>query len=180
MQPIRSATVIGSGIMGSQIAAHLAGLRHPGPAPGHRPRRARRTATSIADKAKDGLRKVKPSPYYNAEALELITTGNTEDHLAEAGKTDWIIEAIVEQPGPKQELFKRLQAVMGPHTILATNTSGIPLKLLGQGLSESVQERFIGTHFFNPPALPAPGGGDPRPQDLQRDRQPASTMSSPR
>lgn len=149
MQPIRSATVIGSGIMGSQIAAHLAGCGIPVllldvPAEG-------KNRNAIADKGRDGLKKVKPSPVYSPEAMDLITTGNTVDHLAEAGKTDWIIEAIIEQPGPKQDLFKKLQAVMGPTTILATNTSGIPLKILCQDLSESVRERFIGTHFFNPP-----------------------------
>ena len=150
MQPIRSATVIGSGIMGSQIASHLAGCGIPVLLLDI-VKQGEKNRNAIADKAKDGLRKIKPSPFYSAEALDLITTGNTEDHLEEAGKTDWIIEAIVEQPGPKQELFKRLQGVMGPQAILATNTSGIPLKLLGQGLSDSVQERFIGTHFFNPP-----------------------------
>ncbi|MDB5048104.1 MAG: 3-hydroxyacyl-CoA dehydrogenase, NAD-binding [Fibrobacteres bacterium] len=149
MQPIRSATVIGSGIMGSQIAAHLAGCGIPVllldiPTEG-------KNRNLVADKGRDGLKKIKPSPTYSADALDLISTGNTADHLAEAGKTDWIIEAIVEQPDPKRDLFKKLAAVMGPNTILATNTSGIPLKVLCQDLSASVQERFIGTHFFNPP-----------------------------
>ena len=149
MQPIRSATVIGSGIMGAQIAAHLAGcgisvLLLDIPSEG-------KDKSAIANKGRDGLKKVKPSPVYSADAMDLISTGNTVDHLAEAGKTDWIIEAIIEQPGPKQELFKKLAAHMGPNTILATNTSGIPLKILGEGLPETVQQRFIGTHFFNPP-----------------------------
>src|SRR3954470_7866947 len=96
MHRIRSATVIGGGIMGSQIAAHLAGCGIPVllldvPSEG-----ANRNA--VADKGKDGLRKLKPSPFYSAEALYLITTGNTADDLKRAGKTDWIIEAIVEQP----------------------------------------------------------------------------------
>jgi len=149
MQPIRSATVIGSGIMGSQIAAHLAGCGIPVllldiPTEG-------KDRNAVANKGRDGLKKVKPSPLYSTEALDLISTGNTADHLAEAGKTDWIIEAIIEQPKPKQELFQKLAPLMGPDTILATNTSGIPLKVLGEGLPESVQQRFIGTHFFNPP-----------------------------
>jgi len=149
MQPIRSATVIGSGIMGSQIAAHLAGCGIPVllldvPTEG-------KNRNLVADKGRDGLKKVKPSPTYSSDAMDLITTGNTADHLAEAGKTDWIIEAIVEKAGPKQELFKKLASHMGPHTILATNTSGIPLSELGKDLPASVQERFIGTHFFNPP-----------------------------
>lgn len=150
MQPIRSATVIGSGIMGSQIAAHLAGCGIPVLLLDI-PTTEGKNRNAIADKGRDGLKKVKPSPIYSAEAMDLIKTGNTVDHLAEAGKTDWIIEAIIEQPGPKQELFKKLQAVMSPTTILATNTSGIPLKILCQDLTESVKERFIGTHFFNPP-----------------------------
>ncbi len=149
MHPIRSATVIGSGIMGSQIAAHLAGCGIPVllldvPTEG-------KNRNQVADKGRDGLKKIKPSPTYSADALDLISTGNTVDHLAEAGKTDWIIEAIIEQPEPKQELFKKLAVVMGPETILATNTSGIPLKILCQHLPAAVQERFIGTHFFNPP-----------------------------
>ena len=146
---IRSAAVVGGGIMGSQIAAHLAGcgisvLLLDIPTEG-------KNRNAVADKGKEGLRKIKPSPCYSSEALHLITTGNTADHLAEAGKTDWILEAIVELPGPKQELFAKLQTVMGPHTILSTNTSGIPLKLLCKDLRPEIQERFIGTHFFNPP-----------------------------
>jgi 3-hydroxyacyl-CoA dehydrogenase len=149
MRPIKSATVIGSGIMGSQIAAHFAGCGIPVllldvPADG-------KNRNAIADKGKDGLRKVKPSPFYSADALSLIRTGNTSDHLADAGKTDLIIEAIIEQPAPKIELFKRLQTVVGEHTLLATNTSGIPLKILSRDLDHSLQERFIGMHFFNPP-----------------------------
>ncbi|HKP98385.1 MAG TPA: 3-hydroxyacyl-CoA dehydrogenase NAD-binding domain-containing protein [Fibrobacteria bacterium] len=149
MQPIRSATVIGSGIMGSQIAAHLAGCGIPVllldvPTEG-------KNRNLTADKGRDALKKIKPSPTYSPDALDLITTGNTADHLAEAGKTDWILEAIIEQPDPKKDLFKKLAAVMGPDTILATNTSGIPLKALCSDLPASVQERFIGTHFFNPP-----------------------------
>ena len=150
MQPIRSATVIGSGIMGSQIAAHLAGCGIPVLLLDI-PTTDGKNRNLVADKGRDGLKKIKPSPTYSADALDLISTGNTEDHLAEAGKTDWIIEAIIEQTGPKKELFKKLAALMGPHTILATNTSGIPLKVLGEDLPAAVQERFIGTHFFNPP-----------------------------
>ncbi len=149
MRPIKSATVIGSGIMGSQIAAHLAGCGIPVllldvPAEG-------KNRNAIADKGKDGLKKIKPSPLYSNEALSLIRTGNTSDHIADAGQTDLILEAIIEQAGPKIELFKRLQPLLGEHTILATNTSGIPLKILSRDLDHSLQERFIGMHFFNPP-----------------------------
>jgi len=149
MRPIKSATVIGSGIMGSQIAAHLAGCGIPVllldvPAEG-------KNRNAVADKGRDGLRKLKPSPVYSSEAFGLIRTGNTADHLAEAGKTDLIIEAIIEQSAPKIELFKRLQPMLGDHCVLATNTSGIPLKILSRDLDHSLQERFVGLHFFNPP-----------------------------
>jgi 3-hydroxyacyl-CoA dehydrogenase len=149
MRPIKSATVIGSGIMGSQIAAHFAGCGVPVllldiPAEGN-------NRNAIAEKGKAGLRKVKPSPLYSTDALALIQTGNTGDHLADAGKTDLIIEAIVEKPEPKIDLFKRLQPFLSEQTILATNTSGIPLKILCKDLDHSLQERFIGMHFFNPP-----------------------------
>ncbi len=149
MQSIRTATVVGSGIMGSQIAAHLAGCGIPVllldvPTEG-------KNRNAIADKAKEALKKIKPSPTYTPEALDLIETGNIEDDLKKAGATDWIIEAIIELPEPKIALFKKLEAVASPHTILATNTSGIPLKLLCRELKEDFQKRFIGTHFFNPP-----------------------------
>ncbi len=147
--PIRTAAVVGSGIMGAQIAAHLAScgiavwlLDLPA-------KEGDRNATSAKGKA--GLRKIKPSPFYSEEALALIRPGNTEDHIEEAAKSDWIIEAIVEQPGPKQELFANLEKFMGPSSILATNTSGIPLRELGKNLGADVRKRFIGTHFFNPP-----------------------------
>jgi 3-hydroxyacyl-CoA dehydrogenase len=149
-QGIRSAAVIGSGIMGSQIAAQLAACGIPVLLL-DMPSEEGRNRNALADKGKDALRKLKPSPVYSQEALHLISTGNTVDDLEKAGKTDWIIEAIIEQPGPKQELFGRLQGVMGPHSILSTNTSGIPLKLLCKDLRPEVQARFIGTHFFNPP-----------------------------
>src|SRR5689334_1367430 len=83
MQPIRSATVIGSGIMGSQIAAHLAGCGIPVLLLDVVPKEGK-NRNAIAEKNRDGLKKIKPSPLYSAEALDLISTGNTEDDLDEA------------------------------------------------------------------------------------------------
>lgn len=149
MQPIRSAAVVGSGIMGSQIAAHLASCGIPVLLLDMAGEGADRSA--IARKGKEALKKVKPSPVYSQEALSLIRVGNVEDDLAAAGACDWIIEAIVELPQPKIDLFAKLAPHLGAATILATNTSGIPLRTLSRGLPDSAQERFIGTHFFNPP-----------------------------
>ncbi len=148
-KPIRYAAVFGSGIMGSQIAAHLAGcgirvLLLDIPSEG-------KNRNAISQKGLDGLRKIKPSPLYTSNVLNLIQVGNTEDDLEAAGKCDWVIEAIIEQTKPKLELFAKLNKVAGPDTIISTNTSGIPLKILAQNFSSSQSERFIGTHFFNPP-----------------------------
>jgi len=149
MQPIKSATVIGSGVMGAQIAAQLANCGIPVllldlPSEG-------KNRNEIADKARLGLKKIKPSPLYTASSLNLIKTGNLEDHLEDAGKTDWVIEAIIEKPGPKIDLFQKLEKLKKPETIISTNTSGIPLASLAEKMSPGMSANFIGTHFFNPP-----------------------------
>ena len=106
---------------------------------------------SIADSAKKNLLKIKPSPLYTKHSLNLIKTGNLEDHMKSAGQTDWVIEAIIEKYEPKISLFKKLEKVMADHTIISTNTSGIPLSELGKEFSNKFKANFLGTHFFNPP-----------------------------
>src|SRR5206468_1257415 len=81
----------------------------------------------------------------------LITLGNTEDDLDKLAGCDWVIEAVVEQIDPKRALFEQIERVAGPETIISSNTSGIPIRLLAEGRSESFRQRFLGTHFFNPP-----------------------------
>jgi 3-hydroxyacyl-CoA dehydrogenase len=80
----------------------------------------------------------------------LVRTGNTEDDLELLADCDWIVEAIVEQPAPKQALFARLETVAKPTAIVASNTSGIPMRVLVEGRSEQFRRRFLGTHFFSP------------------------------
>ena len=98
------------------------------------------------------MTQARPASLFSREQADLITLGNVEDDLEPAAaQSDWIIEAIVERPRPKQELMARLEAVAPAHTIISTNTSGIPIHIISAGRSQAFQRRFLGTHFFNPP-----------------------------
>lgn len=145
--------VVGAGAMGSGIAALAASagcrvvlLDIPGDAD---PKSPNRSAP-----ARNGLQKAlksKPASFMEAAAAARVRTGNTEDHLPWLAECDWICEAIIEQPAPKQELFARIEALMKPTAIVSSNTSGIPMAVLLEGRGEKFRRRFLGTHFFNPP-----------------------------
>ena len=145
--------VVGAGAMGSGIAALAASagcrvvlLDIPGDAD---PKSPNRSAP-----AKNGLQKAiksKPASFMEAAAVARVRTGNTEDHLEWLAECDWICEAIIEQPAPKQALFARIEALMKPTAIVTSNTSGIPMAVLLEGRGEKFRRRFLGTHFFNPP-----------------------------
>jgi 3-hydroxyacyl-CoA dehydrogenase len=139
----RSATVVGAGTMGAQIAAHLANAG---------------VATLLLDidskTAAEGLkraRQLKPDPFFTPEAVPLVRIGGLDDELGALGKTDWIIEGIVERLDIKQSLFEKLDRHRGPNTIVSSNTSGIPIGSLAEGRSAEFRRHFLGTHFFNPP-----------------------------
>ena len=141
--PIRSATVLGAGTMGAQIAAHLANAGIPV-----------LLLDVTAEAARAGLARagaLKPDPFFVAAAAALITTGSLTDDLARIATTDWVIEAIVERLDVKRDLFARVDAARGAHTIVSSNTSGIPIAALADGRSVSFRQHFLGTHFFNPP-----------------------------
>jgi 3-hydroxyacyl-CoA dehydrogenase len=95
--------------------------------------------------------KLKPPAFMDADRASLIRTGNTRDNLALLGDCDLVIEAIIEQLEPKKDLYARLEPVLGANAIVASNTSGIPMKSLVAGRSKGFRERFLGLHFFNPP-----------------------------
>lgn len=140
--------VVGAGSMGSGIAALAAstGLRVVLlDIPGERDR-----DKIVRDSLARAL-KAKPSPFLDSTRVSLIEVGNTEDDIDLLGDCDWILEAIIEQPGPKQELFARVEAIAPPHAIISSNTSGIPIHSLSEGRGDSFRRRFLGTHFFNPP-----------------------------
>jgi 3-hydroxyacyl-CoA dehydrogenase len=144
--------VIGAGAMGAGIAALAASAGLPVvllDIPGHDdPKHPDRSKP-----ARDGLdrvRKAKPAAFMDPRAAALITTGNTADHLALLADCSWICEAIIEKPAPKQELFAKLEQ-LAPDAIVTSNTSGIPMAILLEGRTPRFRERFLGTHYFNPP-----------------------------
>ncbi|MCC6456832.1 MAG: 3-hydroxyacyl-CoA dehydrogenase/enoyl-CoA hydratase family protein [Caldilineaceae bacterium] len=162
---IETVTVIGAGTMGAAIAGHLANAGRRVHLLDIIPR------TLTADEQAAGLTlqdpavrnrivqagytrmvKARPSNLFAADVAQRIQLGNLEDDLAAAAQSsDWIIEAIVEQLEPKQALMKRLEELAPAHAIISTNTSGIPIAQISAGRSVSFQQRFLGTHFFNPP-----------------------------
>lgn len=159
---IRRAAVLGSGVMGAQIAALLsaAGIRvHLLDLPsGEAPKDLKeakivgknfRSARSIL--AIEALKILKPSPLFSQSVLKGIVPGNFEDDLSVLRECDWIIEAIVEKLDVKQNLFKRVMEYAKPGTPLTTNTSGINLDDIAKNMPEEFVTNFFGTHFFNPP-----------------------------
>jgi 3-hydroxyacyl-CoA dehydrogenase len=128
--------------MGAQIAAHLANAGIPS-----------LLLDVTADAAAAGLTRVralKPDPLFVPEAAGLIRTGSLDD-LSPLSSADWIIEAIVEDLAIKKALMARVDVVRAPHAVVSSNTSGIPLALIAEGLSEGFRRHWVGTHFFNPP-----------------------------
>src|SRR6185503_6672758 len=93
----------------------------------------------------------KPAAFMDPDRASAIETGNLDDDLARLAECDLVIEAIIEQLEPKQALFEKLEKLLPAHTIVASNTSGIPMQLLTKGRGESWRSRFLGMHFFNPP-----------------------------
>ncbi len=153
---IRKAVVIGSGTMGGGIAALLAGvgiqtllldIPAAGSSAGDPP--AKRNAVALA--GLKAMQQSRPAALYSAEDLDLIRVGNIEDDLEQCAEADWVIEVVVEKMGVKQELMAKLAQITGPQTIVTTNTSGLPINEIAEGLPDDFTARFLGTHFFNPP-----------------------------
>ncbi|MCL6635360.1 MAG: 3-hydroxyacyl-CoA dehydrogenase [Peptococcaceae bacterium] len=164
MRRIDRAAVLGSGVMGAAIAAHLANVGIPTylldivpPQLTEEDKQKGLTAENhvfrnrFAVKAKEMLLKAKPAPLYVPENAALITPGNFEDHLGWLAEADWIIEVVVERLDIKQDLLKKVEKVRKPGSIVSSNTSGISINKMSEGLSEEFRRHFLGTHFFNPP-----------------------------
>ncbi|MCU0808985.1 MAG: 3-hydroxyacyl-CoA dehydrogenase/enoyl-CoA hydratase family protein [Candidatus Contendobacter sp.] len=146
---IRRVAVLGAGVMGAQIAAHLANADVPVvlfdlPAKDGDP-------NGIVTKAIASMVKLSPAPFATRERAELIQPANYDQHLEELRSCDLLIEAIAERPDWKADLYKRIAPYLNDRAILATNTSGLPLSLLAESVPESARPRFCGIHFFNPP-----------------------------
>jgi 3-hydroxyacyl-CoA dehydrogenase len=162
---INQVTVIGAGTMGAAIAGHLANagvpvtlldmapseltsaeaaagltLEHP------------KVRNRIVQAGFERMSKAKPANLFTTDVARAIKLGNLVDDFDQAvRKSDWIIEAIVEKPEPKQQLMARIESTAPAHAIISSNTSGIPIHIISQGRSVAFKQRFLGAHFFNPP-----------------------------
>jgi 3-hydroxyacyl-CoA dehydrogenase len=149
LKPIRTVAVLGAGVMGSQIAAHLANaglsvhlldIASEG-----------EDKNQIVESAFKRAMKLSPPIFFTEKTARRVTLGNFDQHFDRLKTVDWVIEAIVEDLKIKQDLMARIEAVVRPNTIVSTNTSGLPVAKIVEGRSESFKRYFLGTHFFNPP-----------------------------
>ena len=161
---IKKAAVLGAGVMGAQMAAHLAnagipcllldiipkeltpeeqkaGLTLESPAVRNR----------ISAAGLEAAKKAKPAAFFSPEIAGLISVGNFENDLPKLKACDWVIEAVVENLEIKRSLYERIEPHLGAEAVVTSNTSGIPLASLAEGRSDNFRRRFLGAHFFNPP-----------------------------
>ncbi|HSQ62917.1 MAG TPA: 3-hydroxyacyl-CoA dehydrogenase/enoyl-CoA hydratase family protein [Polyangiaceae bacterium] len=154
---IRKVGVVGAGVMGSGIAAHMAnaGLEvvlldivppNLTDAEKKNPAARSRFAAGGLEKAI----KARPAAFFHKERARLVSIGNVEDDLAKLSDCDLVIEAIIEQLEPKQALFEKLEKTLPAHAIVASNTSGLRIAEMMKGRSDAFKKRFLVMHFFNP------------------------------
>jgi 3-hydroxyacyl-CoA dehydrogenase len=146
---IRKVAVLGAGVMGAQIAAHLINAKVPvllfdlpakeGP------------KNAIAIKAIEQLKKLSPAPFGVKDDARYIEPANYDDDIAKLAECDLVIEAIAERMDWKHDLYKKVSPHLAAHAIFATNTSGLSITKLSEGFSDDLKARFCGVHFFNPP-----------------------------
>ena len=151
---IKKIAVLGSGVMGSRIACHFAGVG------------LQVLLLDIAAKAEEGAKanpnkivndaltaavKSNPSPIYDQSVVKLIKTGNFTENMQDIASADWIIEVVVERLDIKQSVFTEVEKYRKPGTLVTSNTSGIPIHMMAEGRSDDFKAHFCGTHFFNPP-----------------------------
>lgn len=153
---IKKVAVLGSGVMGSRIACHFAGVGVQTMLLDMVPK-GMEESTKPAERNKlvnDALAvaiKSNPSPVYTKDVVKKITTGNFTDHMKDIAGCDWIIEVVVERLDIKQQIFEQVEKYRKPGTLITSNTSGIPINMMAEGRSDDFKKHFCGTHFFNPP-----------------------------
>jgi 3-hydroxyacyl-CoA dehydrogenase len=147
---IRKAAVLGAGVMGAGIAAHLANVGIPCLLLDIVAPDAGRDRDKIARVGLEKALKARPAAFYSKRAASLVRVGNIEDDLEELADVDWIIEAVVERLDIKHDLYTKVEQVLTPGTIISSNTSGLPAHMLTEGRSDDFRRHFLITHFFNP------------------------------
>ncbi|TWI79230.1 3-hydroxyacyl-CoA dehydrogenase [Lacibacter cauensis] len=153
---IKKVAVLGSGVMGSRIACHFAGIGLQTLLLDMVPK-GFEESTKPAERNKlvnDALAaaiKSNPSPVYTKEVVKKITTGNFTDNMKDIASCDWVIEVVVERLDIKQLIFEQVEKFRKPGTLITSNTSGIPISMMAEGRSDDFKKHFSGTHFFNPP-----------------------------
>lgn len=153
---IKKVAVLGSGVMGSRIACHFAGIglqvllldivpkeAIESKKPGER--------NKIVNDALTAAIKSNPSPVYHKNVIKKITTGNFDDDMKKINECDWVIEVVVERLDIKKQVYEKVEQFRKPGTLITSNTSGIPIHMLSEGRSDDFKKHFCGTHFFNPP-----------------------------
>jgi len=155
---IKKVAVLGSGVMGSGISCQLANVGLEVLMLDILPSKLsddeennRLIRNQVAKNALDKAIKSKPAPLYNKKYSSRITVGNFEDDFHKIKEADWIIEVVVERLDIKRQIFEKVEEYRSPGSIVSSNTSSIPIKLLAEGRSENFRKYFCGTHFFNPP-----------------------------
>lgn len=147
---IQKVGVIGAGVMGASIAAHITNAGIPVYLLDIVPTGAT-NRNSIAEAAVKKLLESDPAAFMDKNNAKLVTTGNIEDHPHWLADADWVIEAVIENPQIKQSLYQKLEAVCKADCLISSNTSTLPLSLLVKDMPDSFKRRFMITHFFNPP-----------------------------
>jgi 3-hydroxyacyl-CoA dehydrogenase len=153
---IRKVAVLGSGVMGSRIACHFAGIGVQVLLLDMVPKGAEESTKSaernkLVNEALQAAVKSNPSPVFTKDVVKRISTGNFDDNLKDIAGCDWIIEVVVERLDIKQMIYAKVEQFRKPGTLITSNTSGIPIHMMAEGRSEDFKKHFCGSHFFNPP-----------------------------
>jgi 3-hydroxyacyl-CoA dehydrogenase len=153
---IKKVAVLGSGVMGSRIACHFAGIGVQVLLLDIVPKEAVESTDSklrnkIVNDALAAAIKSNPSPVYHKDVIKKISTGNFDDNMKDIAGCDWIIEVVVERLDIKKIVYEKVEQFRKPGTLITSNTSGIPIHMLSEGRSEDFKKNFCGSHFFNPP-----------------------------
>lgn len=156
IRSIKKVAILGSGVMGSRIACHFAGIGVPvllldmvtkGAEESTKPAERNK----LVNDALQAAIKSNPSPIFTKDVVKRISTGNFEDNMKDISNCDWIIEVVVERLDIKKAVYEKVEQYRKPGTLVSSNTSGIPIHLMAEGRSDDFKKHFCGTHFFNPP-----------------------------